>query len=256
MRCMSTNGQKYIFLHRFTANSLAAFWQRLVLGLDQRLLLALVSLGGLLAWFAPWPCLFLFFSLALLSANSAYKFLPGGRPLLKACVFFALFWVLSFFLLQLWEQWGRDGAVQSALAGAIILGGRLLAVLGMTFLLPLCLSPVSMGRALTWYLERPALLLRGGLRDKALQAAWKSGLALAVMAAFLPRTWRILRGLSQTMRLRAPQLKTHRRFWLLGLAALRVLGAQTWDMSVSITARGLYRPEPWSWREPVKKNAG
>lgn len=218
--------------------------RRSALRVDPRLFIALVSLGGTLAWLLPWPALFIFLPPALLSAAAAYALMPGGRAALKAYLMFVLFWALSYFLLQVWEA----GASAAALRGSLILGARLLCILGLALLLPLCLSAVTVGRALTWYLQRPALLLRGRTRERLMDAAWKTGLALAVMAAFMPRVFRALRGLSQTLKVRAPHLSLRRRLWLLGLSSLRLLGTQTWDMAVSIAARDLYRAEPWQWR--------
>lgn len=233
---------------------IALLWRRLASALDARALIALVSLGGAVAWFAPWPLLLLFLLPATLSAASAYALLPDGRGAFKAYLGFVVFWAASYIFLQLWEHWGEAGAAQAAMWGGLIFGGRLFAVLGLALLLPLCVSAVTIGRALAWYLSLPASPLRGRAREKTLAAAWKAGLGLCIMAAFLPRVFRALKGLLQSVKLRAPHLPLHRRLWLLGLSALRLLSTQTWDMSVSIAARGLYSPEPWAWRAPVKLN--
>ena len=226
----------------------ALAWKNLALNIDARALIALVSLCGTLAWLGPWPLLCVFLPLAALSAGAAYALMPAGRGLFKAYLGFVFFWALSFFLLQLWEHSGEAGAAQAALQGALFFGGRLFSILGLALLLPLCLSAVTIGRALTWYLQRFGLLFRGKARERIMDAAWKAGLALAVMAAFMPRAFRALKGLSQNLKARAPHLPLHRRLWLLGLSALRLMGTQTWDMSVSIAARDLYRSDPWIWR--------
>lgn len=224
----------------------ASAWRRLALKMDARALVALVSLGGILAWLLPWPALLVFLPPAALSAGAAYALMPDGRAALKAYMAFALFWALSYFLLQIWEH--GSASAGPALWGALVFGGRLFTVLGLALLLPLCVSAVTAGRALAWYIQRVGLLFRGRTRARVMQAAWKAGLGLAVMAAFMPRVFRALKGLSQNLRVRAPHLPFYRRLWLLGLSALRLLGGQTWDMAVSITARGLYRAEPWNWR--------
>lgn len=211
---------------------------------DPRLLIALVSLFGSLAWLLPWPALFVFLPPALCIAAAAYVLMPGGQAALKACLFFVLFWALSYFLLQIWEA----APPAAAFCQALIFGARLLCIFGLALVLPLCLGAVAVGRVLTWYLERPALLLRGRLREGLMEAAWKAGLALTVMAAFMPRAFCALRGLAQTLKLRAPHLPLRQRILLLGAAILRLLGTQTWDMAVSIAARDLYRAEPWKWR--------
>lgn len=233
------------------AVALAHGWGGLVLRLDARALMALVALGGSLAWFLPWGALGLFLPLAGLSAAAAYVMLPGGRKIIAAVVVFTAFWALSFFLLQLWEHWGEAGFALSALFGALVFGGRLLAVFGLTLLVPLCLSPVTAGRVLGWYLALPAPLLPARLRPRLTWAAWQAALGLTLMAALLPRSLAALKALRQSLKLRAPQLPLHRRLWLLGLGALRLLGAQSWDMALSIAARDLYRAGPWSWRKPV-----
>lgn len=227
----------------------AEAWRALALKADARALIVLVSLGGTLAWLLPWPALLLFLPPAAISAWAAYALLPNGRSAFKAYMVFVLFWALSYFLLQLWEH--GSGASGQALWGALVFGARLFTILGLALLLPLCLSAVTVGRALTWYIQRVGLLFRGRMRKRVMLAAWQAGLGLAIMAAFMPRVFRAMGGLSQNLKVRAPHLPAHRRFWLLGLSALRLLGSQTWDMSVSIAARGLYRPEPWNWREPV-----
>lgn len=232
-----------------TARNWAAVWRGLALRLDARALIALVSLCGTLAWLLPWPALFIFLPPAAASAGAAYVLTPGGRAAFKAYMGFVLFWALSYFLLQIWEH--GSGAALPVFYGALVFGGRLFTVLGLAMLLPLCVSAVTAGRALTWYIQRVGLLVGGRMRERVMEAAWKAGLSLAVMASFMPRVFRVLKGLSQTLKMRAPHLPLHRRLMLLGLSALRLLGRQTWDMSVSIAARGLYRAEPWNWREPV-----
>lgn len=227
----------------------AEAWRGLALKLDARALVALVSLGGTLAWLLPWPALFLFLPPAALSAGAAYVLMPNGRSAFKAYLCFVLFWAVSYYFLQIWEQ--GPGEAGAAFWGALFFGARLFTILGLALLLPLCVSAVSAGRALTWYVQRVALLFRGRARERMLEVAWKAGLALAVMAAFMPRVFRALKGLSQNLKIRAPHLPLHRRLWLLGLSSLRLLGSQTWDISISIAARGLYAPEPWNWRKPL-----
>lgn len=231
----------------------ALAFKNCALRLDPRLLVALASLCGMLAWFMPWQALLFFLPPALLAAASAYVLTPNARKALAACMGFVLFWALSYFLLQLWEHHNTAGIARHALYGALIFGGRLFAVLGLASVLPLCLSAITTGRVLTWYMQRPALLFSGRIREKMLEAAWKAGLSLAIMAAFLPQTLRAIKALSQSLKLRAPHLPLRRRLGILGMSALRLMGGRTWDMSVSIAVRGLYCAEPWGWREPVKK---
>lgn len=237
----------------------ASAWRGLAISTDPRLLLVLVSLCGTLAWLLPAATLVVFLPPALLSAATVCAASSGGRTAVLSYSGFVLFWGLSYFLLQLWEHWGQ-GAALPILYDAFIFAARLFCIFGFAALLPLALSPVTIGRSLTWFIQRLALLegrfcrtvLRGKLRPRLMEAAWKAGLGLSIMASFLPRTFNVLRELSRTLKVRAPHLPLTRRMSLLGLAGLRILGTQTWDMAISIAARNLYRPEPWGWQPPVR----
>lgn len=238
-------------MKRMKEKDWAVAFKGIVLRIDARALIALVSAFGLLSWFGPWPLLCVFLPLALASFCAAYALMPGGRGFLRAYLLFVFFWLLSFFFLQLWEHAGENGIALAALGDSLIFGARLFSMLSLALLLPLCISAVTLGRALTWYIQRLGLCCRGKTRERVMQAGWKAGLALTLMAAFMPRVFRTLKAQAQSIKLRAPQLPLHRRLWLLGLASLRLMGTQSWDMSVSIAARGLYREEPWLWRKSV-----
>lgn len=238
----------------------AMTWRNLAAGLDPRFLIILVSLGGTLAWLLPAPALVFFLPLAVISAATVYVSSPLGRTAVLSYGGFVFFWGASYFLLHSWEHWG-DAVVMPILYASLIFSARLFCIFGLAALLPLLLTPVTIGRALTWFIQRIGLLeawfcgfvLRGKVSPRLMDAAWKAGLGLCIMASFLPRSFRALRGLSRTLKLRAPHLPLSRRLALLGLASLRLLGSQTWDMAVSITARNLYQPEPWLWRKPVRR---
>ncbi len=225
-----------------------------LLGVDARLLVFLCAALGLCAWLLPWQGLVFFMPPALLVTFTVCKTMPGLGKLAAAQAGFALFWALGFFSLQMWE---RPGQPWETAFYSVIFGLRLYCMLALALAAPLSITPLTFGRVLTWYVSKigkveETLLalppLRGRLRPRLAERAWRCGLALAVMAAFLPRTWRGLAALRQSLQLRAPCLSLRRRLFLLALAALRLLGTQTWDMTLAIASRDLYRPLPWQWR--------
>ena len=231
----------------------------ILVAIDPRALVALVSVAGVLAWLLPWQGLAAFFALACLIAGTAYYVLPGGRAALAAYGLFILLWVVSRLSLYLFEY---PGAFGPALEGALLLGARLFALLGIAMAVPMAATPLTLGRTLSWYLQwlvsaETAICslrcFRSRLRPFFAGGVWRAALALALMMAFFPRSFRALSALRRSLRLRAPNLALHRRFTLLGLAALRVLSAQTWDMALAIASRNLYRPEPWALRPKAEQ---
>jgi hypothetical protein len=237
------------------ARSAAARILQVLKRVDSRLLIPLCSAAGLAAWLVPRQMLGAFFFPALCLLWLAYQLLPEGKKLLRGYALFSLFWGLSHFALRLWEH---PDVFWPAMGEAGIFGVRLFSLLGLALGVPLTGSALTAGRVLTWYLQGLAVLeemlcalpcLRGRFHPRLRQSAWNCGLALAVMLAFLPRTLRTLRDLRRNLNLRAPHLSSRRRMILLGLGALRLFGAQAWSMTVSIAARDLYRPLPWTWRK-------
>ncbi len=229
--------------------------------LDVRILVAFVSISGVLAWVLPWQGGVAFFVLACCIAATAVVELPEGRAALTAYGFFILLWTVSQLLLYLFEYPGRFG---EALAVAAHLGGRLFTLLGLALAVPLAATPVMLGRTLTWYLgwvvvsERfvCSVVFRGKLRPVLSGGVWRAALALCLMMAFFPRSLRAMKALRTSLSLRAPHLPLARRVGLMGLAVLRVLSAQTWDMAVAIASRNMYRPELWEWRKKPDIPAG
>lgn len=211
---------------------------------DSRVLVLLVMVMGIVAWTAPWQVLVPCFLLAVLCMCTAATHLPTGRAMLLSYISFALFWSGSLYALHLWEQPG-----QAVMAGvlAVDMGGRLLTLLGLAMIIQLNATPLVLGRVLNWYLWR---VWRGLLFwQPAPPYVWRPGLALALMMSLLPRAWRALVAIKASMGRRAPHLPLHRRLLLMALAALRILGVQTWSVSLSIASRNLYRPEPWTWKK-------
>lgn len=238
------------------ANAVRAALERI----DTRLLAALVSTGGVLAWVLPrgWAVA-VFFCIALVIALTAVKLLRDGRGVLLAYVVFVLLWAGSQFLLFLWEN---PGAYREALEAALFLGARLFTLLGLALAAPLAATPFALGRTLAWYLGRVAGLeryvrnriFRGKATPFFTEGAWRAALAISLMMAFFPRALRAMKELRRSLAMRAPNLKPHRRAGLVGLAVLRIASAQTWDMTLAVASRNLYRPEPWEW--PAKPGSG
>ena len=233
----------------YLARHIRAFLVRL----DVRLLVALVSLTGVLAWVAPWPVItFLFFTLACVLAFTAVMELRDGRAALTAYGLFVLLWTVSQLLLFLWEH---PGQFLAANLQALSLGSRLFILLGLALAVPLATTPLTLARTLAWYLgwlarlEKwlCAVVFRGKIRPFLGESVWRAALALCLMMAFFPRSMRAMKDLRRSLLLRAPHLALHKRVGFLGLALLRVVGSQTWDMTLAIASRNLYRPEPWLW---------
>lgn len=221
--------------------------------LDTRLLVACVSGTGLAAWLLPWPVTLPAAALAAVIAFTAVKELHDGRAALAAYGVFVLLWTVSQLLLYLFENPGRFA---DATAQSLLLGGKLFTLLGLALAVPLGATPLKLGRTLSWYLgwlvraEKwiCGTLLRGNVPPVLAGGVWRASLALCLMMAFFPRSLRAMKDLRQSMLMRAPHLALHRRMALMGLALIRVVSSQTWDMTLAIASRDVYRPEPWIWR--------
>jgi hypothetical protein len=220
---------------------------------DARVLACAAAVLNVLAWTAPPEALFCLLVFACACAITAFCVMPWGRAILAAYGFFILTWVVARFCLYLFEH---PGAFVPALEGAALLGCRLFALLGLTLAVPLTMTPLTLGRVLSWFLgwlTRPEAALcslpplRSRLRPALGEGAWRASLALALMMAFFPRAVRTLADLRRNLRVRAPNLSRRRSIGLLALAALRILSVQTLDMALAIASRDLYRPQPWQW---------
>ena len=225
-------------------------------GCDARALVAFVSIAGVLAWTMPWPVTAFFFVIACVFAFTTVMELRDGRPALTAYMIFVLVWTLSQLLLYLLEH---PGQFREANIQALSLGGKLFVLLGLALAVPLATTPLTLGRTFTWFLgwlvgtEKwvCATIFRGKVRPAMAEGVWRTSLALCLMMAFFPRSIRAMKDLRRSMHLRAPRIPLHKRVALLGLALLRVVSCQTWDMTLAIASRNLYRPEPWNWpRKP------
>ena len=223
---------------------------------DARVLVAFVSLAGLFAWLAPWQVTAFFFVIACILAFTAAVELRDGRAALTTYIIFVLVWTLSQLLLYLMEH---PGQFREANLQALSLGGKLFVLLGLALAVPLAVTPLTLGRTFTWFLTwltgtekwLCTTIFRGKVRPALSEGVWRTSLALCLMMAFFPRSMRAMRDLRRSLLLRAPSLPLRKRVAFLGLALLRVVSSQTWDMTLAIASRNLYRPEPWSWpRQP------
>lgn len=193
-------------------------------------LLAALALGGLI-WRASWPGL-LCYGLFLLAVACEHRHAwPGNVRLLRTYVFFVLFWSVAKFALGLfgpisWQQAGIDALLIAVRVSCLLLLGAALTMTTTTRAMGLGLS---------------ALL--GPLLGR--ERAWKLALSFALMAHFLPMTWRTVEQVKVTVRQRCPKLKLHKRLPLMVQAILRNLGRLTWDQSLALAGRNLDRAEAW-----------
>lgn len=229
-----------------------------IVSLDTRLLVACVSIAGILAWTMPWQVTAFFFVVAAVIAATAVVELRDGRAALMAYGLFVLLWTVSQLLLYLFEHPGQfaDASIQ-----AVSLGAKLFVLLGLALAVPLAATPLMLGRTLSWYLSALvgaekwvcAAVFRGKAKPVLAEGAWRAALALCLMMAFFPRSMRAMKELRRSLLMRAPHLAVHKRVALLGLALIRVVSSQAWDMTLAIAARNVYRPGPWLWRDPVRE---
>ncbi|MDR1577670.1 MAG: hypothetical protein LBT86_05525 [Deltaproteobacteria bacterium] len=224
---------------------------------DSRLLVAALSLSGLVAWnltWRYWPIVALFWGLALIPTLTAFQLYPQARGALLAYGLFVLFWIIAQFVLYAWDKPGQTLAAFYLASG---LGIKLLTLLGLAMTMPLAATPITLGRASAWFLEKLAtpwlwlkrLFPRGKKKaDSGQTPFWRVSLALTLMMAFFPRALRTARELQLSLKRRAPFLPLPKKIKFLGLALLRVVSSQTWEITLAIVSRDLDRPEPWRWR--------
>jgi hypothetical protein len=237
-----------------TTSRLAARVRSRLIRLDTRALVAGVSLAGTLAWVMPWQATAFFFVAACVIALTAVVELREGRAALAAYGVFVLMWTVLQYLLHLLEY---PGEFATAGIRAALLGGKLFTLLGLALAVPLAATPLSLGRTLTWYLGWLAgaekwvcgAIFSGRVRPCLAGGVWRAAMALSLMMAFFPRSLRAMKALRRSLLLRAPRLPVYKRVALMGLALIRVVSSQTWDMTLAIASRNVYRPEPWEWSE-------
>lgn len=219
--------------------------------LDLRLLMALVSVLGVSAWVLPWPTALWVLPAALPPAWAAWRSRAVPRGAMAAYLLFVGIWTAAQFLLALTEE---PGSVGPAAWAAASLGGRLVVVVGLALAMPLAATPISIARAVCWFLS-PFDRLLGSSAQKVgeepgnRRGAWRVALALCLMMSFFPRALIAAKNLNRTLALRAPGMTAFRKARILGEALLRVMGAQAWDVALAVAARDLWRPGPWIWRK-------
>ena len=218
-------------------NAVSAFLQRR----DPRLLLAAMGALSLWAWLMPWLAVLPLLLPAALLVAAALLTLHGARRLLRAYGIFLFFWLGAGFLLGL-----LDEAWLPLLCRTLELALRLGTMAALALALPLAATPVELGRALVWYLQPFASLVRVFRRTSGASQCWKAGLALAVMLAFIPRAGRIFSMLHDAGRSRLPHIPRYRRLFLAGKRIVARLEEESWIVALAVSARNLYRPEPWS----------
>jgi hypothetical protein len=221
--------------------------KRLLASLDLRLLMVLVSALGLCSWLLPWPWLIAFGPSSLIAAWAAWRLRAVPRGAIKAYAAFLVLWTAAKLLSSLLEAPGAWGL---AAYSALELGSRLAVMAALALAVPLAATAVEIGRA-AGYLLGPLDGLMRLFRQKGDEdhpgLSWRAALAVCLMMSFLPRAVKAAGDLRQTLLLRAPSMSSARRLRLLAETLVRIMGSQAWDAALAITARDLYRPEPWSW---------
>lgn len=207
-------------------------------GADPRVKLLVALALGVLIWRAGWPGLAVYVTALGALALLHRDVWPGGRHLLRTYLFFVLFWSGSKFLLGLWgaSDWRVVGLA------ALLAAARISCLLLLGTVLTMTTSERAMGRGLSALL-RPLL---------GAERSWRLALSFALMAHFLPLTWRTVEQVRRSVRLRCPGMPLRRRVPLLVQAVLRSLGRVTWDQSLAIAGRGLDRSEAWRTRLPFR----
>ncbi|MDR1658170.1 MAG: hypothetical protein LBT47_11555 [Deltaproteobacteria bacterium] len=222
--------------------------QNILTRTDIRLLVALGAASGLASWLGPIVIVPIFLTAGLPIFWAAIKLKAVPRSVLTAYIVFVILWTSAQFCLSLIEH---PEEINQAAWRAFYLGARLTSIVSLALIIPLAATPLKVGRAISWYLEPGAALWSRLRRSKNSRAqasgAWQVSLGLTLMMSFLPRVCSSLTNLNRSLKLRAPQLSAFRRIRLLGLALLRIIGTQTWEVALAIAGRNLYRPEPWIW---------
>lgn len=178
-----------------------------------------------LAWLAGWVV----FLACLIATPDVRRGQVGA--MLRAGVVYILFWLA----MTIGSDVALGGTWTQALAGAVPLGLRLLA-LTLTGIVYMGVSmPLETGRAVSWFLF-PFFGER----------AWKPALLVALTAWYLPLTLRLAGQVRAGMRARGLALPRYRRAFLMVGASLRILERTASELSVGLASRRL---DDWrSWR--------
>lgn len=202
----------------------------LVRRIDGRLKLLLLIAACFLCQYVPEA-----FLPVWLAALAALFLIPDmRRGGIRAMFFGGLYFMAFWMIMTVGSDLLAGKPLLDALAAALPLGGRLLALtlVGMAFVG--LATPMETGRAAAWYM-RPFLG----------HAAWKPALCIALTAWFLPLTLRLSGQVRAGMRARGLRLPWRRRAFLLVGTSLRILERTAAELAVGLASRRL---DDWrSW---------
>lgn len=221
--------------------------------LDTRFLIAVVFAASIAVWVLPLMWVLLFDGIALFVFTLYFFSFRKGPLIVKSILVFISLWAVSIFFLSLWEA--GDSSV--AAFKAVGLWVRWLAMMGMALLVSMSATPIQTGRAVVWFCNIvcwPEVwlcqlpFLKGKVKPYMRTQTWKVGLALTLMMSLIPQVFMVITQVRQTLKLRGRGIGTIQSVTLVMLAILRSMSRYTWDMSVSVSARNLFRQEVWEWK--------
>lgn len=148
-----------------------------------------------------------------------------ARRMLRGGLVFSLFW---FVMVMAYLAWDMDGNVTAAAWLALPMTLRILAltIAGTAFVR--LASPLESGRAAAWFL-RPFIGRR----------AATAGLALALVAWFLPIALRLVGDINASLKARHVRLGLLRKVFLVSGTALRLMEKKAWELALGISSRKL-----------------
>ncbi len=171
--------------------------------------------------------------LALLSLLFLHREMRSAAAwsMLRGAFIFAAVWFTMLFAYLIWQN---RGDVPKTINEALPMAGRLLAlaVIGIAFsrLSP----PVETGKAIAWF-----------LRPFVGQRAWKAGLALALVAWFLPEALDMAAKVNASLTLRGVTLSWRKKAVLIPGTVLRIMEKQAAAMAISLASRRLDQDRVW-----------
>ena len=209
--------------------------------LDPRLKILLLLAGSFAIQYLPAAYLPLapvlmsgFFLFREMRTEAAVRMARGG-------FFFALFWLA----VMIAASAGEKGGLGSALLAALPFTARLasLSIAGIAFarLSP----PVETGRAVAWF-----------ARPFAGNRAWRIGLALALVAWYLPTILRLAGDVRTAMRARRLKPTWRQQARLIPGTALRLMGKKADALALGLASRKLDDDRAWTRRENARPPLG
>jgi hypothetical protein len=146
-----------------------------------------------------------------------------ARRMLRGGLVFSLFWFVMVAAYLVWDM-GGDAAAAARLALPMTIRILSLAIAGTAFVR--LSSPLESGRAAAWFL-RPFIGRR----------AATAGLALALVAWFLPIALRLVGDISASLKARHVRLGLFRKAFLVSGTALRLMEKKAWELALGISSR-------------------